>query len=198
MGEILKMKKRNLTSIEMSVLGLTWLRAPCTVYAVMKELSGSASSYHRSREGTAYSVAKRLVEAGFLRHEDEKLTVTPSGLNQLQQWIAPPTPMQDISHSADLIRLRFFFLGAVDAETRLAFIDAAETGLRDFLERCKDLIDENQVIGDWFGALATMSSVMETESRLRWLAMVRECALNDSGPPGSWREALLGLSEDFS
>ena len=108
----------------------------------MKELSLSASSYHKSRAGTAYSVAKRLLESGLLEHhqsnhEDERLiNITARGVEALQQWISNPVPAPDIAHSADLLRLRFFFLGAVDQDQRLAFIDHALELLRSFCQEC--------------------------------------------------------------
>lgn len=191
-----KTSDRKLSSLEMTVLGLAWLRGPCTTYAIMKELSLSASSYHKSRAGTAYSVAKRLLETGLLKHqsnhEEERLiSITPAGVQALQQWLSDPVPAPDIAHSADLLRLRFFFLGAIDQKQRLAFIDQALDGLREFLHECESLLPENEKIGDYFGVLATLSTVLETRARIQWLTIVREWVLHPLPLEEGWAETVL-------
>ena len=187
-------KERSLSSLEMTVLGLFWLRGPSTTYAVMKELSLSASSYHTHRAGTAYSVTKRLVRFGLLEPIGERLFVTDAGTAALQKWIVTPVPMADVSHSADLIRLRFFFLGVVGKAERLAFIGAAEQGLQKFLVRCEGLLEENEAIGDYFGVLATLSSVLETRARLEWLNLVREWVESPIPDQAGWAKTVLESS----
>lgn len=186
------MAKGKFSTVEMTVLGMTWLRGPCTTYAVMKELSTSASTYYKSRAGTAYSVASRLVEMGLIENLDEGLIqVTPAGEAELRSWIGPSVPMMDVAHSADLLRLRFFFLGALPMKERLEFIDQSLASLNVLLTRCEDLISKNQAIGDYFGALATASVVLETRSRIRWLGLVRDLVENPLPKDQPWDEAIL-------
>ena len=188
-----KRSDRPLSNLEMTVLGFAWLRGPCTVYSVMKELSHSESTYHKSRAGAAYSVAKRLIGFGLLEPVDDGMVrISESGVAALQEWLSPPMPQSDIAHSADLIRLRFFFLGAVAPEVRLAFIDQALRGLEEFLGRCRGLLRENEEIGDYFGVLATVSSVYETEARIRWLQLVRAYVVDPSALDRPWSETMLG------
>ncbi|MEQ1823590.1 MAG: hypothetical protein ABL949_13855 [Fimbriimonadaceae bacterium] len=185
---------RKLSTIELTVLGLTHLRGPCTIYAVMKELSMSESSYHKSRAGTAYSVSKRLLGFGLLEPAEggeNHIQITEAGVAAIQAWLAPPLPMQDIAHSADLIRLRFFFLSVLEPEERIAFIDSALAGLRQFLARCEALLPENEAIGDYFGVLATLSTVLETRARIEWLKIVRKWVENPLGPEEKWSETVL-------
>lgn len=184
--------QRKLSNLETTVLGLAWLRGPCSIYAIMKELSLSASSFHKSRAGTAYSISKRLVEFGLLETlaEEGTVRVTPSGEEALREWIKPPVPMADVAHSADMLRLRFFFLGVVDQESRIAFIDSSIEGLEQFLKRCEALIQENEDIGDYFGALATISTIFETRARIEWLLMVREWVVHPFDEEGGWTEKI--------
>jgi len=179
------MTDRKLSTIEMTVLGFAWLRGPCSIYAIMKEISSSESSFYKSRAGTAYSVANRLLGFELLESipspvkDDEKLIqITEAGVSALQAWITPPIPLPDIFHSADLIRLRFFFLGVVDKESRLDFIEDSIKGLKVFLTKCEELIPKNEAIGDYFGVLATVSTILETRARIEWLVMVREWVEN--------------------
>ncbi|HLO97692.1 MAG TPA: PadR family transcriptional regulator [Fimbriimonas sp.] len=183
---------RKLSTIELTVLGLTWLRGPCTTYSIMKQLSLSASSFHNSRAGTAYSVTKRLTKGGFLEVDSDDLVhITPAGIESLQKWFASPIPMQDITHSADLLRLRFFFLGIVDTETRLRFIDESIQGLKVFLTKCEELLPKNEALGDYFGVLATLSSIFETKARIEWLTLVRKWVEDPEQLPRPWSKSAL-------
>lgn len=186
------MKSRKLSTIELTFLGLTWLRGPCTTYSIMKELSMSASSFHKSRAGTAYSVVKRLTANGFIETlDDQTIRVTQAGIDALQGWFTSPVPLADISHSADLIRLRFFFLGVVDLETRLNFIDSSIKGLHTFRRKCEELLHKNEEIGDYFGVLATLSTILETDARIEWLNTVRKWVENPVSGSQPWAETVL-------
>lgn len=186
------MNDRKLSTLEHTVLGLAWLRGPCTIYSIMKELSLSASTFHKSRASTAYSVANRLLKFGLLGSlGDERIVVTEAGRAALREWVAPPVPMADVAHSADLLRLRFFFLGVVDPAERLAFIDEAIAGLEVFAKRCEDLISENQSLGDYFGALATVSSVIETRGRIAWLKLARDWIVDPLPANVDWRARIV-------
>lgn len=186
------MSSKKFSSVEMTVLGMTWLRGPCTVYAVMKELSSSASTYHKSRAGTAYSVAKRLIDLGLIERLDEdRVRVTPSGEDVLRAWTGPDVPMMDVAHSADLLRLRFFFLEVLPPEQRVEFVDRSLASLRIFEERCRSLIPQNQEIGDYYGALATVCSVMEARARIAWLEMVRELVTHPLPQDADWTQEIM-------
>jgi len=191
-------KDRKLSTIELTVLGFAWLRGPCTTYAIMKELSHSESTYHKSRAGTAYSVSRRLIEHGFLEHVDSAeggtevlVQISEKGRAELQDWMKPPLPLGDIAHSADLIRLRFFFLGVVDQQQRLDFIDNSIEGLQVFLKRCEALIPANEELGDYFGALATVSSILESRARIEWLKIVRHWVENPMSENENWSDTIL-------
>lgn len=194
-------KKRNspddrpLSNLELTVLGLAWLRGPCSIYAIMKELSMSASSFHKSRAGTAYSVSRRLLEFGLLVRaegaDEGVVRITEDGVAELQKWMLPPIPRSDIAHSADLLRLRFFFLGVVDQQQRLKFIDDALSGLELFLKDCEGLMPKNEEIGDYFGVLATLSSVLETRARIEWLRVVRRWVENPLADDVPWASIVM-------
>lgn len=180
---------RKLSTLEHTVLGLTWLRGPCTTYAIMKELESSASSYHKSRAGAVYAAMKRLLGFGYIASNDGDVSVTPLGEAALKQWLGPPIPMADIAHSADLVRLRMFFLGAIEQDQRLAFVDQSLAGLRSFLAECEGLLAKNEEIGDYFGVLATASTILETRARIEWLTLVRKF-VEHPARPGDWAAAV--------
>ncbi len=186
----MKKVERKLSNLECTVLGLAWLRGPCSIYSIMKDLSVSASSYHQSRAGAAYSVAKRLLEFGLLeRRETDEVAATEEGVRALREWVSVPIPMADITHSADLIRLRFFFLGAIEKDERLKFIDESIAGLQVFLSECEALLPANEALGEYFGVLATLSTIFETRARIAWLRAVRD--LVEHPLEGDWSKRAL-------
>lgn len=176
----------------MTVLGMVWLRGPCTIYAVMKELSASASTYYKSRAGTAYSVSKRLLKLELITQSaDDSVSITSAGEAVLREWTGPHVPMMDVGHSADLLRLRFFFLEILPRDDRLRFVDGSIQSLLEFEKRCEELIPKNQAIGDFYGALATVCSILETRARIEWLMKVRQWVENPLSPDENWSDVLL-------
>ena len=160
----------------------------------MKELAVSASSYHKSRAGTTYSIVNRLLANGLLQRNSANLhliEITPTGTHELLKWLAPPLPAADISHSADLLRLRCFFLGALPAEQRKIFLAEAHTALHAFLAEAEELLSQSQARNDYFCLLAITNVVMETQSRLRWLKLVTELLENPLPEDICWKEAIL-------
>lgn len=117
--------------------------------------------------------------------------ITEKGIEALQGWLTPPIDQKDITHSADLLRLRFFFLGVIDQEKRLAFIDQSIEGLEKFLSECEALVPQNEAIGDYFGVLATLSTVLETKARIQWLTLVRDYVLHPIAEGESWSETVM-------
>ena len=187
---------RKLSNVEMTILGLTWLRGPCTVYAVMKELAASESTYYRSRAGTAYSVVTRLVKFGLIHQaEDNSISITEPGTATLQKWVGPNIEQADIAHTVDWVRLRFFFLECLAPADRLSLIDRCLEGLAEFEQRCLNLIQVNRELGEYFGALATVNIVMETRARMRWLQLIRPFIENPLPPDADWTRALIEAME---
>lgn len=187
-------KPRKLSTIELTVLGLTRMHGPCTTYMVMKELSTAGSTYYKSRAGTAYSVMKRLIGFGLIADDGEHVQITAAGIEALRHWLRPPIPMSDVAHSADLVRLRFYFLDLLASSERDALIEDAEAKLKQFLVKCEELIQLSEGQGDFFGALALVSAVLETRSRLRWLRAVREIMPLNLDQESGWAQKLIHVS----
>lgn len=187
-------RERELSTVEMTVLGLTFRQGPCTTYAVMREFSTAASTFYKSRAGTTYSVVKRLVSFGLLSQTADQIEVTPAGLDVLRQWLLPPIPLPDVAHSADLVRLRFYFLNLLTREEQLETIDHALGKLHNFLATCESLLPEHEKLGDKVGVLAVFGSVMETRTRIEYLNIVRKWI--ESPPPDgeAWSPQLLVLA----
>lgn len=191
-----KMAQRKLSTIELTVLGIASLRGPCTTYVLMKELGLAESSFYRSRAGTTYSVVKRLLDFGLLEHalgldKPEKLVqISQEGITALQDWMTPPIMMSDFAHTADLVRTRFYFLGALDPDSRLKFIDHSIERLNALLQRCEELGPLNEEVGDYFGVLANLGAILETRARIQWLKIVRDHVLEPMPPGTDWAKKM--------
>jgi len=189
-------KARKLSTIELMLLGLCHENGPCSTYMLMKLMSLSGSSFYKSRAGTAYSVTKRLVTGGFFEQVpqdvgDPHIKITEKGIQALREWVTPPISAQDIAHSADLIRLRFYFISVVDAEARIAFIDDCLAGLKERLGFVEERMRLNAGDGHYFATLAGLSSLMETRARIEWLEHVRKWVVNPPEDQAAWVDMIL-------
>ena len=155
----------------------------------------SASSFHRSRAGATYSVSTRLLRFGLLETAGNLVQVSEAGEKALGDWYSTPIPMTDVAHSADLIRLRFFFLGSVPMQRRLEFIDSSLEGLLSYETTCESLLSGNQDIGDYHGVLASAGVLMETRARMRWLRLFRSLVETPLEDESTWAETVLAMLE---
>lgn len=186
-------QRSKLSNLELTVLGLVWMGGPCTIYAVMKDLSMSASSFHKSRAGATYSVCTRLLRFGLIQSTNNLVQITDLGLRALGDWYTTPVPMVDVAHSADLIRLRFFFLGTIPMAKRLEFIDSSIEGLLVYEKTCEALLQGNQEVGDYHGVLASAGVLMETRARIHWLSLVRSLVENPIEDETKWASTVKEL-----
>ena len=189
-------KARKLSTIELMLLGLSHENGPGSTYQLMKMMSMSGSTYYKSRAGTAYSVTKRLVSAGYFElvpqeTGDPHIRITERGIEALREWVTPPVTPNDIAHSADLIRLRFYFINVVDADARVAFIDDCLAGLRERMGFVEGRMRLNADDGHYFATLAGLSSLMETKARIEWLEHVRQWVADPPADKSAWVDLIL-------
>ena len=167
------MKAKQLSTMEHTVLGIVWQSGPCTTYAVMKELRSSGSTYYRDRAGTTYPIVERLVGAKLLRYQkatgtrgDRQIETTALGIKRLREWLSPPIPLAEVGLMRDLLRLRVFFLAALEPAERKAFLTQARITLEEHLAQCSASIGAHS---DPFVRLADLGAVRETEARIAWI-----------------------------
>ena len=189
-------KSRKLSTIELMLLGLSHENGPGSTYQLMKMMSMSGSTFYKSRAGTAYSVTKRLVSGGYFEQVlqetgEPHIRITAKGIEALREWVTPPISPQDIAHSADLIRLRFYFLNVVDADARVAFIDDSIRGLEARMEFVQSNMRLNAADGHYFSTLAGLSSLMETKARIEWLRHARHLVTDPPEDKAKWVEMIL-------
>jgi DNA-binding PadR family transcriptional regulator len=136
----------------------------------------------------AYEV---LINPENQKRDENRVQISESGIEALQEWMTPPIPLEDVAHSVDLLRTRFFFLGALTPETRIQFIDNALASLRIFAAKCEELLKANEDLDEYFGVLATLGVVMETRARIEWLTIVRKFVAQPMPPGSDWAKTMI-------
>lgn len=177
---------RSLSSLELSILCLIWLRAPCTPYAVMRMIAEARSSYYKSRAGSVYTVVRRLESFGLLASNPEnprQIIVTPAGEAELKAWIAGPISDEDLMHTVDWVRSRLFAVQLLPPAERLRVIDDAIVGLERVLATARAMTHKNEEIGEPYGVLATLGFVYETQARIDWLRHIRPYITQELAAP---------------
>jgi len=165
---------------ELTILGIVWSKGPCTTYVVMRELAASPSSFYRNRAATAYRSVQRLVTEGLLENvgdtigsrRDRPIRITDKGYSELRSWLTPPLPDIEVAHTVDLVRLRLFFVGAIDRSERGNLVDDAIDLLRRHLVAVEAVVRQ-EVETDPIASLASLGSVYETKARIEWLEAIR-------------------------
>jgi DNA-binding PadR family transcriptional regulator len=138
------------------------------------EFATSQNLAFRSKAGSIYPLMTRLTQAGLLMNEGRKYRLAPAGMDELTAWVRAPFSADQVSTNLDLLRSRMYFLDVLDKAEVDGFLDYAESELKLLLERVQALVDEHRKIGDYYGELATIGAVKETEARIAWIQAVRE------------------------
>jgi DNA-binding PadR family transcriptional regulator len=169
-----------MTELESTVLGVVWLRGPCTAYVVRQEFLASESSYWTASTGAIYPVLRRLEAAGMIRAAEhawgtgrkKEFTVTPKGLAALQEWIGPPLEAWTGRPTFDPIRTRLSFLGALAPAKRRRFIAEAQGHVEAALEEVETKIAAWNRDAEPFEYLVLLGTREELRGRKWWLSEV--------------------------
>lgn len=171
-----------MTELESTVLGVVWLRGPCTAYVVRQEFLASESSYWTASTGAIYPVLRRLEAGGLIRAAEhawgtgrkKEFTVTPKGLTALQEWIGPPLEAWTGLPTFDPIRTRLSFFGALTPAKRRRFIAEAQGHVGAALEEIEAKIAGWDRDAEPFEYLVLLGTREELRGRKRWLAEVEK------------------------
>ena len=168
------------------MLGTVWRLGPCSAYQVRKRFQESPSSHWSGSAGAIYPLMRRLDAAGLLRSrptEDGRRTrhyeLTAAGQRALRKWLLPPVPDQDIAHEYNPIRLRLFFIDALEAEEQRGFVNHVLAELRARKEAVEVDCRERKRSGDRVGYLAARGALLALRARIAWLDEVA-AAIDDA------------------
>lgn len=160
---------RELSTLELTALGVVWKQGPCTAYAVMREFAGSQTLAYRSGAGSIYPLLKRLRGAGLLSEDEGRLHITPAGIERLRGWAQLGNPKREVFAILDPLRSRAYFLGVLSTEGQSEFVANSLRALKGLRGELKDKMRDYEQAGQRLSALAMLGAVYETEARIKFV-----------------------------
>jgi len=169
-----------MTELESTVLGVVWLRGPCTAYVVRQEFILSASSHWSGSGGAIYPVLRRLEKEKLVcsrmhawgTGKKKEVEITARGRTALRAWMGPPLPQWTAAPTYDPVRTRLSFLGALTPAKRAAFIAEARANIDKELDIIRERMATYDRESEPFEYLVFIGTMHELEGRARWLAEV--------------------------
>jgi DNA-binding PadR family transcriptional regulator len=168
-------REPKLTDVEGCALGVVWQRGPCTAYEVRREFAVSSTPRWSASAGSIYPALQRLLARKLVRaaaeawgpREITRYAITPRGLALLRGWIGPPLADELGGPAFDPLRTRSCFVGAMPRAARRRWVREAIARTRHALAGLRERAAESSVVD--FEAMARRGSILELETRLRWL-----------------------------
>jgi len=169
-----------MTELESCVLGVVWLRGPCTAYVVRQEFLLSGSSHWSGSGGAIYPLLRRLQKENLIRArthawgtgKKKEFEITDRGLDELRAWIGPPVPQWTAAPTFDPVRTRMSFLGALPAAKRAKFVAAARKNVGDEIKVNEEKRDAHDREAEPYEYLVIIGALRELEARAKWLGEV--------------------------
>lgn len=166
-----------LTDLEAVVLGLVLRSGGATAYAVRRSLEASPAARFSDSAGSVYPLVRRLARRGLLagraaRNGARRSTVwrcTPAGEQGLRAWLEVPAELGELV-TADPLRTRVIYLGALAPAARRRWLARAEQGLRAHRAAIAERLRAEQ---DPWMALAHRNALLQADARLAWLGEAR-------------------------
>lgn len=169
-------RRRPLTELEGTVLGVVRARQPCTAYQIRREFTDSPSPYWSGSAGSIYPLIARLERAGLLQaraaatgaRRSRMVRLTAAGRAALVRWIGPPVPREVVGVPPDPLRTRIPFLSALSPAARQRFLDEVELGILEMLKRAQEDLASGGHGDEDFAPMARAAIAMQ-RARLAWV-----------------------------
>ena len=172
-------KEINITELEASVLGLIWMKGPCTPYLVRKEFQKSPTPFWSGSAGAIYPLIKRLIQQKLIMEESPtndgrggKLYIlSTEGEQILKDWLKQPIVPMVIGTPPDLLRNRVTFLGFLSPQERKQFLAQVKQELEVQLQnviRYSEDFDKSH----YFDYLSMLGTVLAARARLDWIMKI--------------------------
>lgn len=168
------------TELESCVLAILARGQPCTAYSVRRYLAASLSSYWSASAGAIYPLLRRLEQRGWIRVEERRwgtrvrraFSLNRSGRHRLRAWLSAPVSEWAIGYTYDPVRTRVFFLDAMPASARTAFVRDAIAKTQAIVSTHRQELKALQAGLPAFEAMGRQGAIAELEARLRWLRTI--------------------------
>ena len=172
---------RELSRLELTLLGLTSNGGPCTAYWLRCQFQKSPSSFFSGSAGAVYPAVERLEKGGLIaattrrqgRRVSRRYTLTGTGTKALQEWLLPPLPQEDVTFTMDPVRTRVYYLDALSPEGRRRFVEEALAQARSRAAVVRVEVDGMRESPDRFSYFGGLGVLYEARARVRWLEELR-------------------------
>jgi DNA-binding PadR family transcriptional regulator len=172
-------RKRPITELEGTVLGLISARQPVTPYQVRTVFLRSPSPHWSGSAGAIYPLMRRLEKAGLLSslkartgsRPCRRYRVTAGGRRALRRWIGPPIHDMVVGVPADPLRMRVACSSLLPPRDRRAFLRITVARMRQQLTVAERGLSAEETGGFHFQLMAR-GAVAMMRARLEWIEEV--------------------------
>jgi DNA-binding PadR family transcriptional regulator len=188
---------KNLSELEGAVLGMVWVRAPCTPYRVRQFFLRSPSPHWSGSAGAVYPLLDRLTRRRLLafqtrftgRRSGREYRLTRRGLEELRRWIAGGISERTAGVPVDPLRVRIRFLGSLSLNQRNAFLKEARRKVGAHLRTVERDCRARRAAGDTFSYLTARGALLALRARIAWLREAEQLASSETLAPRRRRRA---------
>jgi DNA-binding PadR family transcriptional regulator len=170
-------RKRNLSELEVVILGLIGADGPCTAYAIRQTLKESLSPQWSGSAGAVYPAVTRLEERGLIRSREQvtgrrrslALGLTQKGKRTLAGWLGSPVDSMILGVPADPLRTRLRFLKLLPLEAQIGFLNEAIEFIKFDQTRIQKDIRERTKSGDPYQVAMARGALHASRARQRMI-----------------------------
>lgn len=185
-------KGKQLSELELVVIGAVWRRPKCTAYQIRQEFAESPTSRWSASRGAIYPLLKKLESRGLLKSQvvatdgrkTRLLDVTSKGKSELKSWFERSSTDDGILREYDALRTKLQFIEFLPPIQQKQFLNDAEQKLveqRNMFRRLVQKLDD-----DLIEYVIHVGRLEMCKTRLRWIRFVRQELFGDaSGKPVS-------------
>ena len=167
-------------SLKYAILGLL-CRHPMTGYEIAKEFNSELAEFWYANHSQIYPELKKLNEEGLVNYDIEisgeileakRYTITEEGYKDFTKWLNKDEKIQKTPK--DIFRLRMYFAGNLNAETRIQLLENQRLQHEKRLNTLKKKYEQYSQVpprdSDRFGDfLVLRGAIMRQENIMAWL-----------------------------
>lgn len=170
------MSLRRLSELEACILALVSSTGPATPYAIRQVFLKSPNPTWSGSTGSLYPAVERLLHRKLIRaaahstgrREGKLLTITPSGIRAVEEWLQPDMPDWVAGIPPDPLRTRIRFLGALPPAKQKAFLKSAQRAVERYLAEMRRDYPQRRAKGG-FELWMARGALLAMRARLSWL-----------------------------
>lgn len=175
------MRPRELSLLEVALLGLVHQSQPCSGYDLRKVMAHTPMGTFSDSPGAIYPALGRLEKLGFIHGRVAETSalrrrklyrLTERGAEALQRWLRKPVGRSDIVRGLRDLSLRFAFMESVLGPAAcVTFLEALVSELADYVPTLREHAKAQKSNMPRSGRLALEGGILGYEAQLAWARM---------------------------